>query len=173
MRDKKMDKLYSEFSKWLDEVLSEGIPAETAAAQLCLYEESIGEHTWAIQFTCSDCFDPEDSDWACYEVFTTGEELFIWDDDEKWEDAQRTAEELMKKYLDSGRYSLTLKALHGIGVGFADGDLELVYQNPNSLAPVKEYKHFDPNDRESKAQIDKLISEIALKMKEKNADEAE
>lgn len=124
----------------MDRFLSNGIPDNTAAVQLCLYEEA--DNTWSLQFTCSDCFDPEDDDWACYEVFTTGEDLFIWNSDENWEDAQHTAESLMKSYLEKGKFKDIIKSLHGVGVGFADGDLEIIYLNENSLAPIRDLKGF-------------------------------
>lgn len=82
----------------------------------------------------------DDSDWACYEVFTSKEELFVWNSDEKWEDAQHTAESLMKSYLEKGKFRDIIKALHGVGVGFADGDLEIVYLNEKSCAPIRDFK---------------------------------
>ncbi|MDE6709153.1 MAG: hypothetical protein K2J76_01550 [Oscillospiraceae bacterium] len=129
--------IYNVFSSWLDNAMSGGIPEESAAAYFCLYEEH-GEHLWAVQFICTECFDPDDDDWACCGIFTTGEDLFRWDTDMEWQDAQVTAEKLVEKYLSEGKYSETLKALHGVGVGFADGDITVLYRNENSNAPKKD-----------------------------------
>ena len=126
--------IYNGFSSWLDNAMSSGIPEESAAAYFCLYEEH-GEHLWAVQLICTEGFDPDDDDWACYETFTTGEDLFRWDTDMEWEDAQDTAEKLIEKYLSEGKYRETLKTLHGVGVGFDDGDVTILYRNKNSTAP--------------------------------------
>lgn len=161
--------MYKDFSSWLDNAMNGGISKESAAAYFCLYEEH-GEHLWAVQFICTECFDPDDDDWACEEVFTTGEDLFRWDTDLEWEDAQITAEKLVEKYLSEGKYSETLKALHGVGVGFTDGDITISYQNKNSNAPKKDIHgyHKDPSLINAKAK--EAIEEF-FKTLDKNADQ--
>lgn len=163
--------MYKDFSSWLDNAISGGIPEESAAAYFCLYEEQ-GEHLWAVQFICTEGFDPDDDDWACYEVFTTGEDLFRWDTDIEWEDAQDTAEKLVEKYLSEGKYSEMIKALHGVGVGFTDGDITILYQNENSNAPTKSMPAYDKAEMKKNidAKVKETIDEI-FKNLNKNADQ--
>lgn len=159
--------VYKDFSSWLDNAMSGGIPKESAAAYFCLYEEH-GEHLWGVQLICTDDFNPDDDDWACYETFTTGEDLFRWDTDMEWEDAQNTAEKLVEKYLSEGKYSETLKALHGVGVGFDDGDITILYKNKNSAAPKKDRPAFD--QAAAKEKVEAAFNEF-LKTLNKNADQ--
>ena len=164
--------IYNGFSSWLDNAMSSGIPEESAAAYFCLYWEH-GEHLWAVQLICTDDFNPDDDtgDWACYDVFTTGEDLFRWDTDMEWYDAQNTAEKLIEKYLSEGKYRETLKALHGVGVGFDDGDVTILYQNENSTAPKKNRPALDiaAMKERVKAKVNETLNDF-LKTLDKNAD---
>lgn len=159
--------IYNGFSSWLDNAMSGGIPEESAAAYFCLYEEQ-GEHLWAVQLICTECFDSDDDDWACEGIFTTGEDLFRWDTDMEWEDALNTAEKLVEKYLSEGKYGETLKALHGVGVGFDDGDITISYRNENSTAPKKNRPAFDKAAASEKV---KAVFNEFLKTLDKNADQ--
>ena len=73
-----------------------------------------------------DKFDEED--WACYETFTTGEDLYIWTEEGSWEKALETAMDNLKAYLNNGRYSSILLKYNGVGIGFVDGDVEIIYR---------------------------------------------
>lgn len=116
---------YEEFSKWVDNVLDKEIPDNTIAINFNLYEEN-QEDTWAVQIIGSDRFDEED--WACYETFTTGEDLYVWTEEGGWEKALETAMDNLKAYLDNGKHSSALLKYKGIGIGFVDGDVEIIYK---------------------------------------------
>ncbi len=136
------NELYKGFSEWLDGLLTNDFPNNTAAIVFNLYERFDEEHRWYAELGFSECFDPIDENWACYAKLC--DERFMWDDDTEWEAAQSTAEKLVEKYLAEGSYSNEIKALHGVGVGFAEGNLNTLYVNSESTAPIKEYQHYDP-----------------------------
>ena len=117
---------YDSFAKWVDSVLQLEFPKNTIAVNFNLYEEN-NENEYSIQIIGAEKFNEED--WACYETFTTGENLYIWVEEGDWENALETATINLKKYLDSGMYSSDLKRYDGIGIGFVDGDIEIIYKH--------------------------------------------
>ncbi len=114
------------FDKWLDDVLESDLPPEIVAVNFNLYDDGDGQ--WSIEFVGADCFDEEDSDWACDEVFTTRDDPFCWESEASWEEIQEEAADAIKAYLDEGAHAEQLKQYEAVGVGFVDGELELVYQ---------------------------------------------
>ena len=75
--------MYDEFAKWLDRILDENMPLPGMAINFNIYEE-VDLH-WSIQLISSTYFDEEDEDWNCYEEFTTGEDLYEWQQGVGWE----------------------------------------------------------------------------------------
>jgi hypothetical protein len=121
-------KYYDGFSMWLDKFLMNEFPSNTVAINFNLYESS--ENTYDIQLIASDKFDEIDQDWACSEIFSTEENIFsiprtkdIFD----WEDGLIFMKKMVKDYLNKGKYSEKLKRYQAIGVGFVDGDIEILY----------------------------------------------
>lgn len=114
--------MYEEFAKWLDAVLDENLPFEGAKG-LCfnLYEE--GDNEWSVQLVAAERFDMDDDDWACDEVFSTGENLFIWNEEASWEDIQSEASGWVMEYINYGKYVKELQSFEGLGIGFIDGDI--------------------------------------------------
>lgn len=91
-----------------------------------LYEDE--ENWWSLEMVGTDSFDSEDSDWACNEVFDTRDDLHLWVQKSSWEEILQEVTDEIKKYIKSGKYSEKLKSYSGIGVGFVDGDITIVYQ---------------------------------------------
>lgn len=118
--------MYDRFAKWLDSVLVGGLPDEAAAVNFNIYEDS-GKH-WSIQLIASSYFDKDDEDWAGDEVFTTGEDLFTWQQDVKWDDALKTAKQLIEQYLENGQHADALTKYEAVACGFVDGDINIIYQ---------------------------------------------
>lgn len=118
--------MYTEFEKWLDRVLEENIPIEGVALNFNLYEGS--DKHWSIQLISASYFDEDDENWACEEVFTTGEDLFSWRQETDWEKILDISCELIQKYLEAGKYSEELKKYQAVAVGFVDGNLEIIYK---------------------------------------------
>lgn len=120
------DLLYN-FNSWVDRIILENIATPVAAYNFNLYEH---HDAFAIQLIGAKSFDRSDSAWACDEVFSSGEDLFELPRSivgHHWRDGLRGAKSLVEKYLETGKQAPLLKAAHGVGIGFVDGDLKLVY----------------------------------------------
>lgn len=119
--------MYEKLKRWLDEMLSEEFPEEVVAISFNLYED--GDDSWSLEVVGAASFDAEDSDWACDEVttFDTREDPFTWEESADWEDILSEATEALTKYLEDGKYADRLKTCTGIGVGFVDGEIEVIY----------------------------------------------
>lgn len=111
---------------WIDKVFSKDIPTQVVAICFNLYEDA--DNQWSIEMVGTSSFDTEDSDWACDEVFDTRDDLQSWGQESSWEEIQQNICEQIKEYLISGMYSEKMKRYVGIGVGFVDGDINVIYQ---------------------------------------------
>lgn len=125
--------IYEEFSRWLDCLLENNdMPENTAAFCFNLYEESDEEHLYAVQLVAAGEFDPHDvnGDWACEEVWSSGEDVFTVDtsdeEDMGWKHAQELFCEMIGEYLSSGGYASVLRAAKGVAAGFVDGELRII-----------------------------------------------
>ncbi len=123
--------MFDEISEWLDDVLEDisetGIPNEVLAFGFNLYDN--GDGNWSMELIGTSEFDTDDEDWMCNEVtdFDTRDNPFQWDKKAKWEEILNDVTYLLKRYLESGKYADVLKAQFGIGVGFVDGNVEILY----------------------------------------------
>jgi hypothetical protein len=120
---------YKVFSSWLDKVFQQGLPKEIEAFNFNLYE---GFGTYSIQLVGCDNFDEDDVDWACSNYFTTGENICRIERTENieyWENGLSYMTELVEQYLVEGRYAKTLKSVSAVGIGFVDGDVNMIYRS--------------------------------------------
>lgn len=118
---------YKKFSEWLDRICQNNVFPQTAVA-LCFNIYDDGEY-YGIQLIGSESFDVDNSDWACDEVFSTGEDLCLIKKSSETEDfkvAEKCITEFVKQYLCDGKFSAKLKCYKAIGIGFVDGDLFVV-----------------------------------------------
>jgi len=125
-----MDDLYIEFSNWLDKYLSDDLPESIIAVNFNLYEGS--DPSYHVQFVGCDRFDEEDEDWCCYDVFTTGEDIFCvprTNEIVQWEQGLAFITTIVEKYLNEGRFAEKLKSCKAVGIGFVDGDLDILYSS--------------------------------------------
>lgn len=125
--------IYSEFVSWLDNLLENNeMPGESKAFCFNLYEESIEDYIYAVQLVACDKFDENDDDWACEECWSSEEDIFcveLSDEDKKdWKAAQNLISIWIKEYLENGKYSDILISRQAVGIGFVDGELELIYK---------------------------------------------
>ena len=116
--------MLNKFSSWVDRILLENASTPVAAYNFNLYQHEEG---FAIQLIGAKSFDQSDSDWACDEAFSSGEDLFELPAVGDWQDCLRVAKSLVEQYLETGKQALRLKASRAVGVGFVDSDLEIVY----------------------------------------------
>ena len=114
-------------TNWIDNILDQEIPPEVVAFCFNLYEESDG--SWAMELVGTEEFDAENEDWACNELtdFGSREHLYYWEMDCEWEAALEYMVKELNRYLEKGKHADLLKSRAGVGVGFVDGNIEILY----------------------------------------------
>ena len=115
---------YEDFEKWVDTALSVELPENIEAFCFNLYEK--GNNVYAVEIIGSPSFDETDEDWACDEVFNNRGYPLCWKSDKSWEGVLEDTVALVKRYLKEGKYASLLLIKKGVGVGFVDGNIELL-----------------------------------------------
>ena len=112
---------------WIDNILNQAIPDDVVAFCFNLYEES--DDSWAMELVGTEWFDLEDEDWACNELtdFGSREQLYNWEMECEWEEVLEYMVSELNQYLENGKYSELLKSKSGVGVGFVDGNIEILH----------------------------------------------
>lgn len=117
------------FSNWLDQILSREIPKGIIAFNFNIYEGSNG--TYDVQIIGSEEFDEDDEDWACSDFYTSGEDVcFIkrTEEIEPWEQGVTYITRLVEQYIIEGKNANILKVARAVGVGFVDGNIDIIYR---------------------------------------------
>jgi hypothetical protein len=132
-RFKKRD-LTASFGKWLDSILA-GVEELPVAWNFNLYELS------CVELVATKSFHKKDEDWACDGIFSSREQYPDFQLSEKqWEKALQKTVSLVESYLENGNYKSKLLDSYGVGCGFVDGNLTLVYVNPDKKFRQKKKK---------------------------------
>ena len=118
---------YNNFTSWLNEILKNPLPENSKGINFYLYEEE-NQNTYGIQFVATKSFDLNDDDWACDDIFSSGENMYFFTNKNNWEQILKEIELNIKDYLDKENESTVLKNYEGIGLGFVDGDLIILYK---------------------------------------------
>lgn len=120
--------MYTVIENWLNKILEQKIPENVVGLNFNLYED--GNYNWSMEIVGTDRFDEEDEDWCCDEVFDFGtrETPLEWNEDNTWDVILEEMIQIMKKYLDEGQYCDVLKNYRGVGIGFVDGDVIVLYK---------------------------------------------
>ena len=132
LKKRGQDDDYKLFSNWLNNVLEQELPKDIVAFNFNLYEGS--EDTYDIQLIGSDEFEEDDGDWACTEYFSTNENICyiqITKDIDEWEKGLDYITKLVEKYLNEGKNANVLKSVSAVGIGFVDGDINIIYRSEN------------------------------------------
>ena len=112
------------FNNWLDIVLSQKIPTDVLAFSFNLSEP------WSVEIVGTDRFDESDPDWACDEIFRPKQANFKihgFPESIGWEQVLDFVRKALVNYLSRpSAGSSILRNSKGIGLGFVDGDLEIV-----------------------------------------------
>lgn len=116
-----------QISDWIDNILNTDIPDDVVAFCFNLYED--GNGVWSMELVGTSRFDTEDEDWPCDEItdFDSRENPYGWEKDCNWEDALAYIVNALKEYLTYGKHAELLKSRNGVGVGFVDGCIEIIY----------------------------------------------
>lgn len=116
------------FSIWINRHLKKSLSQTIKAMNFNIYE---CKDSYDVQLIGASMFDESDDDWACEEVFTTGEDIFKISKikaGENWEDALEYIKIIIKGYILKGKYALVLTKYEAIGMGFVDGDIHILHR---------------------------------------------
>lgn len=122
-----------EFQKWLVSALPERVPGGVVAFSFNLYEPAlVGGVKFGVEVVGTSEFDPEGEDWACEGVWEPSKRQLhipIEFSGADWETCQSRVKDLLLQVLQSeNKSSSLLKSTRGIGVGFVDGSIDIIWQ---------------------------------------------
>ena len=121
--------MYKLFEKWLNSILVENTFEGVKAFNFNLYEDYDENNTvFMVQLIGAPSYDSDNSDWACEEIFSTGENLFQIPNCNDWEVCLQIFEEAIKRFITDGKNANVLLKSEAVTYGFVDGDLEIAYQ---------------------------------------------
>ena len=115
----------SSFYNWLENALKK-LPSDVEAINFNLYEDN-GDK-WSVELVGTSTFDENNSDWACSEIYTTRETPYVLREKSDWKAIENLFTTFLLNYLERGKYAHILKECRGIGIGFVDGDLSILYK---------------------------------------------
>ena len=126
--------MYNNFRDWLNDILQNNRFENVKAFNFNLYEDADENDSpfFSVQLIGAPFYNPENDDWACNELYSSEENLFIIDNCEDWEDCLDIATKLIREYLYDEKCSVVLRLAEVVAVGFVDGDLEVVSYNDQS-----------------------------------------
>ncbi len=122
-----------QFAAWLHESLAEDIPSDVEAFCFNLYEPA-GQRDvkFGIELIGAGRFDETDPDWPCDEVWEPqrrGISIPRAYSGEDWEQCLGKLKALLERQLAGSLPGVApLKRARGIGIGFVDGDVEIVWK---------------------------------------------
>jgi len=124
------------FFSWIDEALTHPFPGTTVAFHFNLYE---GEDSVHVQLIGTETFvpgeDPSRDYWPGKETFSTGEAIFevpFVVAGVNWREWLKTLKDMVNLYIVSGAASSVLRNSKGVGIGFVDGDMYVLWQSDAS-----------------------------------------
>ena len=115
----------SSFYNWLENALKK-LPSDVEAINFNLYEDNCDK--WSVELVGTSTFDENNSDWACSEIYTTRETPYVLRKKSDWKAIENLFTTFLLNYLERGKYAHILKECRGIGIGFVDGDLSILYK---------------------------------------------
>lgn len=118
---------YDNFEKWMNSVFDSTNLRDVTALNFNIYEDA--DNSWSIEAVGTSSFDEGDEDWACDEIadFGTRDNPYVWKEETTWNRVLSEITSCIQKYLEKGKNSEKLKETSGIGCGFVDGDIEILY----------------------------------------------
>jgi hypothetical protein len=115
---------------WLNKVLPKRLPEKVVGLAFNLTGDA--EYGYELNLVGTRSFDPADPDWACDDVWSTKGCQFEFPE-ANWEATLERVVSLLREYLSDGKRSEILRSAEGVGVGFVDGDLHVLW-NRNQTA---------------------------------------
>jgi hypothetical protein len=121
------------FEQWLEQIANQASSRSTVAYSFNLYEPAFEPGVrFGIELVGAGSFNPDNADWACDEVWEPkprGINIPIEFSGTRWEECLARVRNLLRGYVQQEcRGSTWLKSKTAIGLGFVDGELELVWK---------------------------------------------
>lgn len=115
---------------WINKIMNTEIPENVVALNFNLYDD--GDSNWSMELVGTNSFSIDDPDWACDETFdfNTRNNPLKWVRKCSWDDFRSNTVAAVTRYLADGKYADIMKKYKGIGVGFVDGDIEIINFQP-------------------------------------------
>jgi hypothetical protein len=123
--------------QWLDRVVPRRLPKDVAGFSFNLTGAS--DYGYDLELVGTPSYDPNDSDWACDDIWTADPCRFDLSGDNPatdWEVALARVIALVKSYIEVGKGRAVLRAADAVGVGFTDGDLHVIWPHEETNAAV-------------------------------------
>lgn len=122
----------AQFEEWLKQAFSSGVPEDVKAFAFNLYEPApIKGVCFGVELVGTGGFDRENPDWACEEIWepaTRRLDIPVSFSGQGWEHCLEVMLSLIEAALrKEDPIAAVLKSRLGIGVGFVDGDLNVVW----------------------------------------------
>lgn len=113
----------NEINDWLDRNLHESIPEAVKGMSFNLYENA---GSFSIELVGTDTFDEADPDWAGEEIWETKERKLEVKYSGDWNGFLEASKFAVVNYLKNGKKKNIFESVEGIGIGFVDGELEII-----------------------------------------------
>ncbi|MBQ3490810.1 MAG: hypothetical protein IJA86_09495 [Clostridia bacterium] len=111
------------FETWLKPYLQKG--KGYIAYNFNLYEFDV-EREFGAELVACVAYDPDDEDWACDTVYSSGDDLFEFTAD-GWENALRDFLAMAAAFIEKEGVGAFGNKVEYITAGFIDGNLEVLY----------------------------------------------
>jgi hypothetical protein len=127
----------SQFEEWLRQALTVHVPADVRAFSFNLFEPAgIEGVKFGVEIVGTGEFAPEDPDWACNEVWEPAHRRLnipVSFSGKEWQQCLEAVEPLIQGALaKQDSVATALKSRAGVGFGFVDGDLDIIWQSKQS-----------------------------------------
>jgi len=124
-----------EFEAWLRTVLASDVPGDVVAFSFNLFEWGAVDPKFGIELIGASEFDAEDQDWACNEAWVATPrsiDIPLAFSGSSWEICLQRAIQLVRGSLSGTSATADrLRKAEAVGVGFVDGELEVVWLRPS------------------------------------------
>ena len=128
-----------DFAQWLEDGIAQGVSDEVVAFCFNLNEPAFESPAkFGVELIGAGSFDEADPDWPCDEVWEPEPRMVIIPPDfsgPEWEECLARMKALVSRQLElDGPAAKQLKSSQGIGIGFVDGELEIVWTSSEAGA---------------------------------------
>ncbi len=125
------------FRNWLRASLSDGVPEDVVGFAFNLFEPGDDpDAKFAVELVGTEEFALHNPDWPCEEIWepeTRGLHVPLDYCGDQWEDCLDRLRALLKEVLVGDSVAAqTLRSVKGVGIGFVDGDLEIVWHKSSN-----------------------------------------